>query len=170
MCRLAWLLDHYFSSLTTAALSYDSYVQSQIRDPWRMNEFLLISPFDWCCLWLFNLCCRPGGEKNQTNAKRTSNETCHQENLKWNMPEENPEGSWCLPFSMCTYMRFIFTKKLKARLKNRTRYSKTMTMSINEKPRRSPEYPPISAIMLKLNSLTNILLIPIFGFYIWVSF
>ena len=56
-------------------------------------------------------------------------------------------------------MRFIFTKKLKARLKNRTRYSKTMTMSINEKPRRSPEYPPISAIMLKLNSLTNISLI-----------
>ena len=161
MCRLAWLLDHYFSSLTTAALSYDSYVQSQIRDPRRMNEFLLFSPFAWCCLWLFNLC---------SKKKRTSNETCHQENLKWNMPEENPEGSWCLPFSICTYMRFIFTKKLKARLKNRTRYSKTMTMSINEKPRRSPEYPPISAIMLKLNSLTNILLIPIFGFYIWVSF
>ena len=170
MCRLAWLLDHYFSILTTAALSYDSYVQSQIRDPWRMNEFLLFSPLlDAACGFL-TFAVDQVERKNQTNAKRTSNETCHQENLKWNMPEENPEGSWCLPFSICTYMRFIFTKKLKARLKNRTRYSKTMTMSINEKPRRSPEYPPISAIMLKLNSLTNILLIPIFGFYIWVSF
>ena len=43
MCRLAWLLDHYFSSLTTAALSYDSYVQSQIRDKFhrKVNYDLL---------------------------------------------------------------------------------------------------------------------------------
>ena len=37
------------------------------------------------------------------------------------------------------YTWFIFKKKLKARFKNRARYSKTMIMSIKEKPRRSPE-------------------------------